>query len=191
MRKQFPWLVLAASLLALPVAQASVQLGLALTELVAQSDYVVLASAEHAEARRAGRVIVTDVTLKVITSLKGPALPGSQLTATHLGGSVGEVGLHVPGAPMFKLGQNAIVFLQRPSQTDQPGLSVTGMGQGVLPITGKGSTAQVDTAGTGGAKLMQRDPSGAIVDMPASTSPRKRVLSDVMSEIDRLVQKPE
>lgn len=189
MRKVLSSLVLFVGVLALlPAAQASVQMALQLSELVAQSEHVVLANAEQTQSRFAGRVIVTDATLKVVSVLKGSARAGSTLTATYLGGSVGDVGLEVPGAPRFSIGQSAIVFLQRGETGNAHTFNITGMGQGVLPVTGNGKSAEVDTAGTGGAKLMQRDAQGTVVDMPTQPQ-RKRVLGDVLGEIDQLVKK--
>jgi len=185
MRK--PMIVLALALLAPaaaapPITRAAVLIALSLPELVAKSDFVVVANAEDESSRYAGKVIVTDVTLRVITSMKGPATPGSTLKVTHLGGAVDNVGLRVPGAAQFKLGQSAVVFLRR---DPDGGLVVTGMSQGVLPITGNGTGAVVESAGRD-AQLVHRDARGAFVEMPHQ-APGRRVLSELLGEIDAIV----
>ena len=161
-------------------ASAAVLMALDLRALVKQSDYVVLAKAESQTSRYAQGLIVTDVQLRVVNSLKGSAKVGSMLIATSLGGSVGQVGLRVPGAAQFALGESALVFLRREEASDD--LGVTGMSQGVLPIFGAGSSAQVQLGGKQ-ATLMARDASGAYVPAPA---PQRRTLADVLNEIARL-----
>src|SRR5689334_4623195 len=109
---------------ALPSARAAVLMSLDLPQLVEQSDLVVVGSAQKQSSRYVDKLIVTDVSLAVSMSLKGPAKPGEIVTVTHLGGSVGEVGLQVPGAAAFKLGERVVVFLRRVPSGD---LNVTGM----------------------------------------------------------------
>jgi hypothetical protein len=172
-------------------ARAAVVIALELSELVERSEYIVVANAQQATSRYDDHVIVTDVALKVVTSLKGPAKPGSSITVTHLGGEVGDIALRVPGAARFTLGQSAIVFLRRAAAAATAAtsgeLNVTGMSQGVLPIIGTGKAAEVETAGAG-ATLMRRDENGALVNMPSRPA-QKRVLSELLTEIDQLVHK--
>src|ERR1700742_2568523 len=82
----------------LPQARAATLIALDLPELVRTSDYVVVANALNESSRYSDKLIVTDVELRVITSMKGSAKPGETLVATHLGGAVDRVGLKVPGA---------------------------------------------------------------------------------------------
>jgi hypothetical protein len=86
----------------------------------------------------------------------------------------------VPGAAQFKLGESAIVFLRRAGEN----LNVTGMSQGVLPIRGNGSSAQVLPGGNG-ATLMQRAPDGTLTEKPTQAA-APRSLSDMLAEIERL-----
>lgn len=169
---------LTAVLAAGALAHASTLIALDLPALVRDSDYVVVANAEHEASRYQDKLIVTDTTLRVITSLKGSAKPGSTLVATHLGGSVDRVGLRVPGAAQFKLGSSAIVFLRRAGED----LNVTGMSQGVLPISGSGSSAEVLPGGTG-ATLMQRQADGTLTE---KTDAAPRAFADVIADIERL-----
>jgi len=166
----------------LPRARAAVLVALTLSDLVSQSDHVVVAHPETQSSRYADGLIVTDVTLRVISTLKGPTPIGATLIATHLGGSVNQIGLRVPGAASFAPGRSAIVFLRRAQASDE--LNVTGMSQGVMPIFGETGQAQVQTGGDH-ATLMQRDANGAYV--PASGAASRQALSAVVAEIERLV----
>jgi hypothetical protein len=166
---------------AIPSAHAAVLMSLDLPQLVEQSDLVVVGSAQKQSSRYVDKLIVTDVSLKVVTSLKGSAKAGDVVTVTHLGGSVGEVGLQVPGAAAFKLGESAVVFLRRVPSGD---LNVTGMSQGVMPIKGQGAEQQVMPGGSG-AELMQRDDDGRLVEKPVQRQ-QPRVLTDLVAEIQRL-----
>jgi hypothetical protein len=160
--------------------RAATLIALDLAELVHTSDYVVVANALNESSRYANKLIVTDVELRVITSMKGTAKPGDTLVATHLGGAVDRVGLTVPGAATFKLGQSAIVFLSKAGED----LNVTGMSQGVMPIVGN----QVQTGGVEpGTTLMQRDAKGALVEAPAKGVER-RGLDAVVAEIEQLAK---
>jgi hypothetical protein len=165
----------------MPRAAAAVLIALDLPALVSQSDHIVVAHAETQTSRYAEGLILTDVRLRVISTLKGPAAVGSTLIATHLGGAVDRVGLRVPGAAQFSLGRSAIVFLRRAQGSDD--LNVTGMSQGLLPILGTGSDAQVQLGGDQ-ATLMQRDAQGALVPMPSAA--RRQSLSSVLADIARL-----
>ena len=162
---------------------AAVVIALDLAQLVDQSDFVVIARPEGESSRFSKGLIVSDVTLRVSRVLKGATAPGAALVVTHLGGSVGQLALSVPGAARFAPNQSAIVFLRRAEGRSE--LQVTGMSQGVMPIVGDGPTAEV-TPGGAGASLMQRDAAGALKDIapPASQS---RAMYDVISEIEKLV----
>ena len=170
----------AASQVAIPDAQAAVMMALDLPALVQQSDLVVVGNAQKQASRYVDKLIVTDVTLKVVANLKGSSKAGELVTVTHLGGSVGEIGLSVPGAASFKLGESAVVFLRKVPSGEW---NVTGMSQGVMPISGKGSEQRVQMGGTDSA-LMERNAEGQLVEKPAA-APRK--MSDLLEEIERLV----
>jgi hypothetical protein len=161
-------------------AAASSLIALDLPGLVEQSDYIVVGNAQSQASRFVDGAIVTDVTLKVIASLKGPSHPGELLTVTHLGGAVGKVGLKVPGAASFKLGQGAVVFLRRAGKD----LNVTGMSQGVMSISGARGKEEAESS-TAGATLMQRNAEGQLV--PTEPAPQKRALSQLLAEIEQLV----
>lgn len=158
-------------------AQAAVLIALDLPELVEQSDLIVVASAQKHSSRYVNKLIVTDVTLDVSRTLKGTSRPGEPVIVTHLGGAVGDVGLSVPGAAQFKLGERVLVFLRRAPSGDW---NVTGMSQGVMKIDGQ----EVMPGGTG-AELMERDQEGRLVELKPQ---RPRPLPDLLSEIEQLVR---
>ena len=164
-------------------AHGAVVIALDLAQLVDQSDFVVVAQPEGESSRFSKGLIVSDVTLRVSRVLKGATAPGATLIVTRLGGSVGQLALNVPGAARFPPNQSAIVFLRRAEGRSE--LQVTGMSQGVMPITGQGPSAQVAPGGAG-ATLMQRDEAGALKDVlpPAAQS---RTMDDVIGEIQKLI----
>ncbi len=164
--------------------QAAVLLALDLPELVRTSEHVVVAKAETRAARKAADsgLIVTDVRLRVVTGLKGGAKPGETLVATLLGGSIGDVGLHVPGEAIIPEDRSALVFLRRNQQGE---LNVTGMGQGALPIVGQGKAAAVHPAGEN-AELVQAGADGKLREAPGAVM-RAQPLAGLLTEIRRIV----
>lgn len=164
-------------------ADAATLLALDLPALVHKSDYIVVANAEAESSRyrTQDRLIVTDVRLRVIDSLKGAARAGEALVVTHLGGTVDRVGLSVPGEASFPAGRSAIVFLRR---IDSGVLQVVGMSQGVLPIDGTGNAARVSSATS--ASLVQRGADGALHDA-ADAVPSATSLREVLARIAKLV----
>jgi hypothetical protein len=174
-------LLLAACLSA--TASAATLLAADLAQLVKMSDYVVLAKAESRACRKqeSSGLIVTDVKLRVLTGLKGGSKPGEALTATLLGGSIGEVGLHVPGEASIPEDRSAIVFLRKTTGGE---LNVSGMSQGVLSIAGQGSAAMVMPAAPDAA-LVEPNDQGKLQSAPqALLSPQP--LATVLAQIRQL-----
>lgn len=176
-------LLLAAAWFGGPAAAATL-VALDLGELVRASEHIVLAKAESRDSRKdeATGLIVTDVRLRVITKLKGGSQPGQTLVATVLGGSVGELGLQVPGEAVLPDDHSAIVFLRK-NQLGE--LNVTGMSQGVLTIVGEGGSAMAMPGGAG-AELVQRGSDGRLRDAPDALM-QPRSLAAVLTEIRGLV----
>jgi hypothetical protein len=115
------------------VVWATSMLTLDLPTLVARADQVVLAhvvsTASHFTADHG--TIYTDVVLAVTRSYKGAAQPGQTLTVQREGGSVGGIAAQVAGAPLFVVGEDAVVFV-----SSQAGRNVVvGMAQGKLTVT--------------------------------------------------------
>lgn len=167
-------------------ARAATVLALSLPELVREADEIVIARAVAQSSRYRAtepHMIVTDVELRVVDSLKGKARAGQSLVATHLGGAVGKLGLRVPGEASFPSDRSVIVFLEKNAKLGE--LNVVGMSQGVLPIVGEGASAEVLPAG-GDTRLMRRDEEGRLREgTEALTAPR--TLRELVAEIRRLV----
>jgi hypothetical protein len=151
--------------------QASVVQALSLEELTHKAEVIVLGTATERQSRYGidGKLIVTDVSMKVDTTLKGDVKAGQTLIATVLGGRIDDVALQVPGEANLPVGQRVIAFLYHsPASGD---LRVVGMAQGVLALTQKNSTTMV-LPGGGGAALMAPDAQGQMHDaQPALTQP--------------------
>ena len=162
---------------------AATLIALDLPELVRSSEHVVIARAGTRTSRKAADtgLYVTDVKLKIVASFKGGSKPGATLVATLLGGTIGEIGLHVPGEAVLPSDRSAIVFLRRAKAGE---LNVTGMSQGVMPISGEGAAATVIPGGAG-AELVQAGEDGKLREAPDALM-RPRALSDVLGEIRRL-----
>lgn len=164
-------------------ASAATLLAADLPQLVRMSDYVVLAKAESRRSRKqeSSGLIVTDVRLRVQIGLKGATKPDEVLTATLLGGTIGDVGLRVPGEASIPDDRGAIVFLRRASNGE---LNVSGMSQGVLSIAGQGKSAMVMPAAPD-ATLVQPNDDGTLQPAPeAVLTPQP--LATLLAEIRRL-----
>ncbi len=165
-------------------ASAATLLAVDLPQLVKMSDYVVLAKAESRASRKqdGSGMIVTDVRLRVQTALKGATKPGESITATLLGGTIGDVGLHVSGEANIPDGRGVIVFLRRAGNGE---LNVSGMAQGVLSIAGQGGSAMVMPAAPDAA-LVQPDDQGKLQPSEPQALPGPQPLAAVLAEIRRL-----
>lgn len=166
-------------------AQAATVLALDLKGLVTRADVIALGRARSSSARWAtyGKVIVTDVEFAVQRPLKGKVGAGESIVITRLGGELEDIGLSVPGAATFELGKTALVFLRRAGED----LRVVGMAQGVMPVTGEGANATVQTT-TDAVERVEVDATGTThkAAAPANQAVR-RPLSEVLAEIATLV----
>ena len=79
-------------------------------ELVAEADQVFIGVAAGGTSRYTDRgIIVTDYRFDAVEVIKG-LVPGTQVTLTMLGGTVGQVALTIPGGPSFQTGVRYLVF---------------------------------------------------------------------------------
>jgi hypothetical protein len=153
-------------------ASASVVQALSLEQLTSKADEILIAVPTERRARRHadGKMIVTDVSLRVQTVLKGAHKAGETARATVLGGALEGVALQVPGEASFPLGERMLVFLQRSARSRD--LRVVGMAQGVLPLREQDGATMVMPGGSGAA-LVDRGEDGQLQDAPAAlTSPQ-------------------
>ena len=128
-------------------ARASVVLALSLEELTRKAELIVLGVATEQQARRHfdGKLIVTDVSLRVDDVLKGSAKRGQTVVTTLLGGKLDGLALQVPGEANLPVGQRLLVFLYHaPASGD---LRVVGMSQGALALSQSGNTTMVSPGG--------------------------------------------
>lgn len=58
-------------------------------------------------------LIVTATPFRVVESMLGDAMLGKQVTVEHLGGAVGEISMAVPGMPVFRPGEEVVLFMRR------------------------------------------------------------------------------
>ena len=100
--------------------------------LTLQSSDIVVGSVESVTPHWNERhtKIVTDVAVRVTQSLKGTN--ASTLTLTELGGTVGNMKYTVPGCPVFRNGEEALLFVWRDSN-GRP--QVNGLAQGKFEIS--------------------------------------------------------
>src|SRR5215510_12130792 len=76
-----------------------------------------------------GKLILTNYTIDVEETIKGEPAPTLELTT--IGGTIGDLTLHVAGMPMFSTNENAIVFVESTGAY----LTVVGLDQGKFTIT--------------------------------------------------------
>ena len=128
-----------AVILMAPLAGASQVLHQTLRDLTLGSSDIVVGEVEGARARwdDSHRKIVTEITVRVSESLKGA--PAERLTLTQLGGDLDGFRYSVPGSPMFRPGEEALLFVWR----DAKGRAqVNGLAQGKFDITTDAATGE-------------------------------------------------
>lgn len=103
-------------LVALPLvvpsdAQASISIAVTFDTLVERADAAMLVAPVDANSVWEGKRIVTYTKLRVEKSIAGTG--ASEVTVKTLGGSVGNIGQAVSGEPVFRPGEQSIVFLRK------------------------------------------------------------------------------
>ena len=121
---------LMAALLILPAIHSTTLARLSLDQLVAGSDAAARVRCVGAESRWEGGSIWTVTTLEVVETLKGN-LP-REITVRLPGGRVGHLTAAVDGAPRFKTGDEAVMFLER---SRAGGFTVAGWVEGTFRIS--------------------------------------------------------
>ncbi|MEM6961988.1 MAG: hypothetical protein AAF550_09650 [Myxococcota bacterium] len=152
-------------------------------DLVERSPMIVVAEVQSRDAHWDDRSrIVTDVTLQVTQHLRGATAAGGMIQVRCLGGSVGDVAMHVEGEPSFEASEY-LLFAYRDSENHW---RTTGMSQGVMEIDRRSGEPFVIPGG-GGLALTQRvggrlAPAQAALTKP---TPMREVLTRVRSSISR------
>lgn len=111
-------------------AFATTLLKLDLATMTAKSERIVHGTVKQIEPRKEGGRIFTHVTLEAREHLKGEA--EDEVTFRLLGGRMGDLVTIVHGSPDFALGEEVVVFLERPKGSEH--LVVTGMSQGKFRV---------------------------------------------------------
>jgi len=126
-----------------------------LPELVEQSDTIIQGQVQQNESRwdNQKKLIFTDVWVRVNDVLKGT--PQTNVTVRHLGGTVGSINMAASGMPVFRNGEDVILFLKRNPETTY---HVVGMAQGKYEITNE--FAAVNAFGIG----LQDKKSGQVIE---------------------------
>src|SRR5258706_1762189 len=108
----FPLLTLVAFAIAAPAAQAAVAQAASFDEKVDHAAAIILGKCVKTEARfdPTGRWIVTYATFNVEQSMKGDA--AGQITIVTPGGSVNGIHQETIGVPVFREGNEHVVFLR-------------------------------------------------------------------------------
>lgn len=165
-------------------SHASVVVALDLAALVAKSDHIVVGVGGPQAARWSddGRLILTDMQLRVEESWKGTSRAGDVLVITRLGGKLRDVALQVPGEANFAPDQRVVAFLH--AQGTSRELRVVGMAQGVITVQGTGTDAMALPNG-GGMALVGSTVEGALTAARAAVA-QPTPFHDFRAEILRL-----
>jgi hypothetical protein len=119
-----------------PVAATTVR-ALGLDGLVATADRIVAGTVIGSEAYWTpdGKLILTRHRIAVDETLKGP--PSGEVEVTTVGGTVGDVTLHVSGMAAFRDGERTVVFIESSGGYS----TVVGLAQGKFSVGGDGRAA--------------------------------------------------
>lgn len=147
-----------AALLSPAPATATVIVKLELPDLVTRARAVFVGKVTkrqmHWTADR--KHIVTDTTFTVGQSLRGGTRVGGTVTVRTLGGVVDGIGMRVAGSPMFRKGDEVLLF------TEKRGLHsyVVGMTQGAYRVSRDTRGQATVRVNLSGVSLARRTPSG-------------------------------
>jgi hypothetical protein len=133
-------LLVAATVLLLPArATPTTVIAPTFDEMVARAELVVLAQVVALRSvwteSRAGRTIVTDVTVSIDRTLKGPVFV--QRSLEFLGGTVGDDTLQVSGMPEFHVGDRDVLFI---SDSGRPASPLVGFAYGRFRVVRDSAT---------------------------------------------------
>lgn len=132
-RKILPLLLLVIAIfLFTGVVFATIVVRMTVSQMVNRAQLVVEGTITETRARwdENHRYIITEAQVKISRTLKGKA-GTSTITVRTLGGEVDGLGLYVAGAPKFKVGEEALLFLERHPVKDW---RVVGLSQGKFTL---------------------------------------------------------
>lgn len=120
-------------------AHASVSIAVQFDELVERSKAVAVTTPVEQRSVWEGRYIITYTKLNVDDAIAGGVENGKEVWVATRGGTVGDIGQHVEGEPVFRVGKPVLVFL-REDIIDNGGVPASGLfivtarAQGLFPV---------------------------------------------------------
>jgi hypothetical protein len=179
--------VLLAALIVASPAHGSIVQALDLSELVAQSDRIVVGRVVLAEAfRRRDGTISTWYRVEVERELRTDAPTRDEepeVIIEVLGGQIGDLGMRVEGEPRFSVGERAVIFMREGTQL---GFRPVGMAQGVMRIRRDEGGESVFQSREG-LLLVRRGPDGLLKRSPGAL-PRKERLQTFLKRVSTIVR---
>jgi hypothetical protein len=158
----FPLLMgpILAALLSASPADGSVLQGLALEELAAEADRIVLGRVLFSESflKRDGQ-IWTWHRIEVEREIRGSAPDEREVIVETMGGQLGEIGMRVEGEATFRLGERVVVFAH--GGGPYAAFRTVGMGQGVMRVRRENGVDTVRQSREG-LLLVRRDARGRL-----------------------------
>lgn len=125
--------VIAFAALLSPLARSTTLAPLSLAQLTSSAANVVHAECTGNQALWRDGEIWTVTSFRVLGNWKGNSLP--QIQVWMIGGRVGSITSYVPGAPRFRIGEEAVLFLEPAASNSFRGvLSITAWGEGTFRI---------------------------------------------------------
>jgi hypothetical protein len=179
--------VLLVALIVASPANGSIVQALDLSELVAQSDRIVVGRVVFAEAFQHGDgTITTWYRVEVERELRGDAPTKDdepEVIIQVLGGQIGDLGMRVEGEPTFSIGERAVIFMR---EGNQLAFRPVGMAQGVMRIRMDAGDETVFQSREG-LLLVRRGPDGLLRRSPGAL-PRKERLKAFLERVSTIVR---
>ncbi len=179
--------VLLAALITASPANGSIVQALDLSELVAQSDRIVVGRVVLAEAfQRGDGTIATWYRVEVERELRGDAPTKDdepEVIIQVLGGQIGDLGMRVEGEPTFSVGERAVIFMR---EGNQLAFRPVGMAQGVMRIRMDAGDETVFQSREG-LLLVRRGADGLLKRSPGAL-PRKERLKAFLERVSTIVR---
>ena len=179
--------VLLATLITASSAHGSLVQALDLSELVAQSDRIVVGRVVLAEVfQRGDGSITTWYRVEVERELRSDAPTRDEepeVIVQVLGGQIGDLGMRVEGEPRFSVGERAVIFMR---EGNQLAFRPVGMAQGVMRIR-MDEGAETVFQSREGLLLVRRGPDGLLKRSPGAL-PRKERLDAFLDRVRTIVR---
>ena len=179
--------ILLAALVTATPANGSIVRALDLSELIAQSDRIVVGRVVLAEAfRRGDGTIATWYRVEVERELRSDAPTKDdepEVIIQVLGGQIGDLGMRVEGEPTFSIGERAVIFMR---EGNQLAFRPVGMAQGVMRIRMDAGDETVFQSREG-LLLVRRGTDGLLKRSPGAL-PRKERLKAFLERVSAIVR---